>query len=124
MQVDEIEVSLLGFVKLKFTRNEIELTLTSVLQEMQAITRQLDERDRYILREIMRSPDGTCVSDVLPGFQRESSEHMTLRKLRDAQFVRPSASGPWDANTMIQVKPFDRLMWEKVGEQRLFQRED
>ena len=60
------------------------------------------------------------LASLFPEFTRESEGHKTLRRLRAAQFVRPARTGRWDPQEPIEVKPFARLMWDRIGEDAIF----
>src|SRR5437016_6111753 len=115
MHLKEFELHL-GVLKLTFSAEEVDQTLRSIVNEMRSITSTLDHADRDLLRTIMKSNRQMRVNELLPDFARGSAAHETLRKLRDAQFIRPAGSGPWKVDTVIEVKPFGRLMWAKLGE--------
>ena len=54
-------------------------------------------------------------------FERGGEEHGTLRKLRDAQFIRPAEGGSWNGEKHVEIKRFlGSLMWDKIGERTLF----
>lgn len=120
LQLSEVALNL-GFLSVKFKVEELDETLGSLVAEMRAIAGTLGESERKKLREIMAAPTDTLtVAAVFPDFSRETPAHETLRKLRDAQFIRPTERGRWESRKHISVKPFGRLMWEKVGEEKLF----
>jgi len=120
MRLKEFEIKL-GFLTLKFEPREVEVAFEGFLSEMRTIVAILSEDQRTVLRRIMSAmADSLTVQDVFPKFQRGTPEHETLRRLREAQFIRPKGGGPWRAESQIEVKPFGRLMWDKVGEEQLF----
>jgi hypothetical protein len=67
-----------------------------------------------------RGSESLSVGELFPEFARESEGHKTLRRLRAAQFVRPARTGRWDPEEPIEVKPFARLMWDRIGEDAIF----
>jgi hypothetical protein len=120
LQLSEIALNL-GFLSVKFKVEELDQTLTSLVNEMRSITSTLQEPEREVLRRIMNNPsEPLTVSHLFPGFVRESYEHNSLRKLRDAQFIRPQGGGRWEGRKIVEVKQFGKLMWEKIGEKTLF----
>ena len=60
------------------------------------------------------------VADVFPDFQRESAAHVALRRLRTAQFILPAGRDMWDRTQHIAIKPFARLVWDRLGEVAIF----
>jgi hypothetical protein len=113
----------LGFVTVTFEPEELDETLTSLITEMRAITSGLRDGERATLKKIMASESKTLtVQDLFDpvGFKRDSDDHATLRKLRDAQFIRPAGGGSWAAHKHVEIKRFGRLMWDKIGERKLF----
>jgi hypothetical protein len=57
---------------------------------------------------------------LFPEFARECEAHKTLRRLRAAQFIYPKNTGRWEPDEQIAVTPFARLMWDNIGEDRIF----
>jgi hypothetical protein len=111
----------LGVVTAEFEIDRLEGVLGDILREMRTITGALNTADREMLRHLMSRPSGSLkVIDIYPNFTRESDEHTALRRLREAQFIRPLGNGNWQAGKFIEIKSFGRLMWEAVGEQDLF----
>jgi hypothetical protein len=114
----------LGFISVTFKGEEVNETLTALIQEMQSITSGLQEPEQDILRRIMANPSGKLkVNDLFPGFSRGSKDHDTLRKLREAQFIRPVGSGRWRAESTVEIKQFGKMMWDKIGENQLFKKQ-
>jgi hypothetical protein len=124
MNPAELEIDL-GTTTIQCTPDEIAATFTACLREMRLVARLLRADERVALRLIMSRDSGTLtVGEVFRGFTRESEGHKTLRRLRAAQFVRPAQTGRWDPDERIEVKPFARLMWERMGEAELFSEEN
>jgi hypothetical protein len=120
MRVPELELDL-GTVTMRCTTDEVARTLAALLREMRLVIPLLRPDEREVLRQIMAHDNGRLiVRDVFPFFARESEAHKTLRRFRAAQFVRPANTGRWDSDEPIEVKPFARLMWDRVGEAELF----
>jgi hypothetical protein len=122
VKIKEVTLNL-GFVSVTFGEDELDHTLASLVDEMRTITSGLTVPERDVLRRIMGAPPGIKVTDVFSDFQRDTPAHNTLRQLRDAQFVRPAEGGQWTRDKHIAIKPFGRLMWEKIGEAKLFSRQ-
>ena len=119
MNPAELEIDL-GTTTIQCTPDEIAATFTAFLREMRLVARLLRADERMALRLIMSHESGTLtVGEVFRGFTRESEGHKTLRRLRAAQFIRPAKTGRWDPDERIEVKPFARLMWERMGEAEL-----
>jgi hypothetical protein len=120
MRASELELDL-GTVTMNCTTDEVAATLAALLREMRSVIPRLRQDERETLRRIMSHESNTLtVADAFPGFARESEGHKTLRRLRAAQFVRPARTGRWDPGERIEVKPFARLMWDRVGEDVIF----
>lgn len=120
MKSSELELDL-GTVAMRCTADEVAATLAALLEEMRGVIPKLRPDEREVLRHIMGRESGTLtVGDVFPHFIREGEGHKTLRRFRAAQFVRPAVTGRWDPDERIEVKPFARLMWDRVGEAEIF----
>lgn len=120
MSADELQLDL-GTVTMNCSTDEVAETLSALLDEMRTVIPKLREDERDMLRQIMSQDSGALtVGAVFPEFSRESEAHKTLRRLRAAQFVRPSRTGRWDPDVPIEVKPFARLMWDHIGEDTIF----
>jgi hypothetical protein len=103
------------------TVKDLQATFEWLLVEMRAVGRVFRPNERIVLRKIMSHTGATLtVSDLFPDFQRESEAHDTLRRLRATHFVYPAKRGYWEADEPIQVTPFARLMWDHLGEARIF----
>jgi hypothetical protein len=103
------------------TAEEIAGVFAGLLREMRAAAPFLQDDDRIALRQVMEHEPGTLtVSEVFPGSKRGSRAHTSLRRLRTAQFIRPAGRDMWDAESRIDIKPFARLAWERLGESGIF----
>ena len=124
MSVSELELDL-GTAAMSCTTEEVAAVFAALLREMRAVAGRLRPDERVALRLIMSRDSGTLsVGEVFRGFARESEAHKTLRRLRAAQFVRPAKTGRWDPDERIEVKPFARLVWDRVGEGTIFADDD
>lgn len=111
----------LGAVSMTCTTDEMAATLAALLREMRSVIPRLRADERDTLRTIMaHESHSLSVAELFPDFVREGEGHKTLRRFRAAQFVRPARTGRWDPKERIEVKPFARLMWERVGEEVIF----
>jgi hypothetical protein len=120
LRIKEVELDL-KILKLKFEPEVLEATLADLVTEMRKIVSALRVDERDILRKIMAHPSGSLlVTDIFTSFKRGTEKHQTLRRLRDAQFIRPAEGGPWEAHKHIEIKAFGKVMWDKIGEQKLF----
>jgi hypothetical protein len=100
---------------------DLQATFEWLLVEMRAIGRVLHPDERNVLRKIMSHTGAALtVSDLFPNFKRESEAHDTLRRLRATHSVYPAKRGYWEADEPIKVTPFARLMWDHLGEARIF----
>lgn len=103
------------------TADEVGSVFDGILCEMRAAAPFLGDEDRAALRRIMSHDSGTLtVGELFPDFARESAAHLTLRRLRTAQFIRPGGRDMWDHGSPIEVKPFARLLWDRLGESAIF----
>lgn len=103
------------------TAEEIADVFAGLLREMQAAIPFLHDDDREALRQIMAHDPGTLtVGDVFPDFARGSEAHFALRRLRTAQFIRPAGRDMWEHESRIDIKPFARLAWDRLGEEGIF----
>lgn len=115
----ELELDL-GSASLHCTTEELSAALAGLLREMRAAAPFITPEEREALRTIMAFAGAPTVADVFPDFARDSGEHITLRKLRTAQFIRPADRDRWAPEEHIEVKPLARLLWDHLGEARIF----
>jgi hypothetical protein len=103
------------------TAEEIADVFAGLLREMQDAVPFLHDDDRAALRQIMAHDPGTLtVAEVFPDFARGSEAHFALRRLRTAQFIRPGGRDMWERESLIDIKPFARLAWDRLGEAGIF----
>jgi hypothetical protein len=111
----------LGTAALNCTAEEVAETFAGMLREMRAAALFIRPDERESLRHIMENASGTLtVADVFPDFARDSDAHNTLRRLRTAQFVLPAGRDMWSPNERIAIKPFAKLVWDRLGESAIF----
>jgi hypothetical protein len=111
----------LGAATMHCTIDEVAVTFARMLREMQAAAAFIPVQEREVLRQIMSQESGTLkVSDVFPDFARDSAAHVTLRRLRTAQFILPAGRDMWDRDERIAIKPFAQLVWDRLGEEAIF----
>ncbi|MDY3559750.1 hypothetical protein R5W23_000908 [Gemmata sp. JC673] len=115
----ELELDL-GPVTMSCTADELATALTALVREMRAAAPFIRPDERDALRAIMEHAGAPTVGEIFPDFARDSDAHTTLRKLRTAQFIRPQDRDRWAVQEHIEVKPFARLLWERLGEAHLF----
>ena len=102
-----------------FRTNEIDQTLQGMLNELQESTKNIGEDEVLKLKEIMSRPSGTyTVQQLFPIFSHDDNNPAlkTLRKLRDAQFIRPQDGGQWQKEKLIEIKPFGALIWRRLSD--------
>lgn len=107
------------------TAEEVALVFAGILREMRAAAPHVTVEERETLRLIMAHPGGTLtVGDLFPNFEngeeRDVEALTALRRLRTAQFIRPADRDRWEAGERIEIKPFARLVWDKLGEAAIF----
>jgi hypothetical protein len=120
MAQSEIELDL-GGEALTCTAAEIATAFTALLREIRTAVPFITPDERAALRRIMSYESGALtVADVFPDFARESAAHVALRRLRTAQFILPAGRDMWDRDQHIAIKPFARLVWDRLGEAALF----
>ena len=120
MTQSEIELDL-GEETVSCTAEEIATAFAGLLREMRAAAAFVTPEERAALRKIMSYDSGALtVADVFPDFERESAAHVALRRLRTAQFILPAGRDMWDRDQRIAIKPFARLVWDRLGEAAIF----
>lgn len=122
MTQSELELNLdLGAETIRCTEQEIAAALVGVLREMRTAAPFVTADEREILRLIMSHPGGALtVGDLFPNFDRDTAALTALRRLRTAQFIRPADRDRWEAGERVEVKPFARLIWDRLGEAAIF----
>lgn len=121
-----MSVSQVGFeldtLTVPCTAKDLKATFGWLLLEMRAVAQVLRPDERTLVRQLLsHTGKPLTVLDVFPDFQRECEGHKTLRRLRAAQFVYPKRTGRWEPDEPITVTPFARMMWDQLGEQRIFE---
>ena len=120
MTQTEIELDL-GTETIHCTAEEVATALAGLLREMRTAAPFVTHEEREVLRHIMSHPSGTLTGgDVFPEFDRDSDALIALRRLRTAQFIRPADRDRWEAGERIEIKPFARLVWDRLGEAAIF----
>lgn len=120
MTQSDIEFDL-GSVTMSCTAEDIAATFTGMLQEMRAAAVFVRADEREALRRIMSQESGTfTVAEVFPDFARNTDALTSLRRLRTAQFIRPAGRDMWERTERIAIKPFARLVWDRLGEDAFF----
>jgi len=120
MTQSDIEFDL-GTATLSCTAEDVAATFAGMLDEMRAAAVFVPADERSVLRRIMARASGTyTVEDVFPEFARDSGALTTLRRLRTAQFIRPAGRDMWERGERIAIKPFARLVWDRLGEDAIF----
>ena len=111
----------LGTATLSCTVEDVASTFAGMLEEMRAAAAFVPADERDVLRRIMAQASGAyTVEDVFPEFARDSGALTTLRRLRTAQFIRPAGRDMWERGERIAIKPFARLVWDRLGEDAIF----
>jgi hypothetical protein len=121
MTQSDIEFDL-GTATMSCTAEEVAATFAGMLQEMRGSAAFVPAGERVVLRRIMAQDSGTfAVEDVFPDFARDSGGALTtLRRLRTAQFIRPAGRDMWERGERIAIKPFAKLVWDRLGEEAIF----
>jgi hypothetical protein len=120
MAQPEIELDL-GTATVTCTAEEIAAVFAALFREMRAAVPYIQPEERTALRRIMSSESGALtVAEVFPDFVRESPAHVALRRLRTAQFIIPAGRDFWEAEQRIAIRPFARLVWDRLGEAVIF----
>jgi hypothetical protein len=111
----------LGTETIACSDEEVALVFAGLLREMRAALPFVRPEERAALRHIMAHPSGALtVAEVFPEFVRESAAHVALRRLRTAQFIIPAGRDVWERDQHIAIKPFARLVWDRLGEAGVF----
>jgi len=95
--------------ELEITADDAFKLAQNLLEEVDELIKNLDDKDKDLLEQVCRSNKIT-VEDLIPEFKRDSPEHQSLRKLRDCQLIKPKEPGQWDSKKEIIVKPFGRIL--------------
>jgi hypothetical protein len=120
MKTPGVDVAL-DTVTVPCTSKDLRATFGWLLIEMRSFGAVLTSQERELLRKIMaHAGPSLLVSDLFPDFGRGGAGHAMLRHLRAALFIRPENSGRWEADEPIGVTPFARMLWERIGEERIF----
>src|SRR5262245_28752782 len=119
MTQSELDLEL-GTEVMSCTAEEIAAVLAGQLREMRAAVPFISAPERATLRRIMAHDGPLTVGDGFPDFVRGTEEHLTLRRLRTAQFIRPAGRDMWERGEGIEIKPFARLVWDRLGEAAIF----
>ncbi|AMV28502.1 hypothetical protein VT84_29120 [Gemmata sp. SH-PL17] len=122
MNLTQSEIDLdLGSVTMSCSTDEIATVLAGLLREMRSAAPFIRPDERDVLRQIMAHDSGAlAVAEVFPDFARGSEAHTTLRKLRTAQFIRPAGRDCWGPHEHIEIRPFARVVWDRLGEAGVF----
>ena len=122
MNLTQSEIDLdLGAVTMSCTTDEVATVFAGLLREMRSAAPFIRPDERDALRQIMSHESGTLTAgEVFPDFARGSDAHTTLRKLRTAQFIRPAGRDCWDTGEHIEIRPFARIVWDRLGEAGVF----
>jgi hypothetical protein len=120
MKTSQVDVEF-ETVTVPCTAKNLRATFGWLLKEMRSVGKILRPDERDILRRIMNHKgEMLTVSALFLTFEREGEAHKTLRRLRATQFIYPANTGRWEADEPIEVTPFARLMWDHIGEERIF----
>ncbi|MEW6491732.1 MAG: hypothetical protein AB1589_04170 [Cyanobacteriota bacterium] len=121
-RAEKLKINVLG-QEIELTTTEASKTLEELVGAIKSIVKEITPDERKQLEQIMQAESGRyTVKDVFPNFNRaeDNAALKTLRKFRDAQFVRPQGGGQWQREKGIEIKPFGKFIWEKVGSENLF----
>lgn len=111
----------LGTETIRCGTGEVAAALAGLLREMRAAAPFVTPHERQVLRWIMAHDSGSLtVADVFPDFDRNSDALTALRRLRTAQFIRPLDRDRWEGGEHIEIKPFARIVWDRLGEAAIF----
>jgi hypothetical protein len=120
MTQSELDLDL-GTETMNCTAEEVVAVFAGLIREMRAAVPFITADERAALRHIMAHESGALtVAAVFPEFERDSDAHMALRRLRTAQFIRPAGRDVWELDQYIEIKPFARLVWDRLGEAAIF----
>ena len=120
MKTSGVDVAL-DTVTVPCSPKDLRATFGWLLIEMRSFGAVLNPEERGLLRKIMaHEGPPLLVNDLFPNFQRGSAGHAMLRHLRAALFIRPENSGRWERDESIGVTPFARMLWDRIGEERIF----
>ena len=104
-----------------WTAKDLKATFGWLLMEMRTAAKVLRPDERDALRKLMSHVGGAlAVRDLFPAFRRKGAEHKTLRRFRASQFAYPENTGRWELDEPIAVTPFARMVWDHLGEAKIF----
>ena len=95
---------------IQFTASEVRGVARDLLADVDNMISGLGTDEKTLFAAIRSSAHTPKVSQVILGFRRGTKEHDSLRKLRDAQLIRPVGGGPWSADSFIELKSFGRTI--------------
>lgn len=119
---EKLKINVLG-QEIELTTTQASKTLEELIGAIKRIVKEITDNEKEQLEKIMQAESGHyTVKQVFPNFNRadDNPALKTLRKFRDAQFVRPQGGGQWQREKKIEIKPFGKVIWEKVGSEKLF----
>ena len=120
MKASQVDIDV-DSVMIRCTARDLKANFGWLLSEMRALAKQLRAEERDVLRVIMNHTGvALTVRAVFPQFTREGEAHRTLRRLRAGKFIRPTKTGRWEPDEPIEPTPFARMMWDRMGEDRIF----
>jgi hypothetical protein len=120
MKPSGVDVAL-DTVTVPCSAKDLRATFGWLLIEMRSFGAVLSPAERGLLRKIMAHEGAPfLVNELFPKFERGGAEHAMLRHLRAALFIRPEKTGRWEPDEPVAVTPFARMLWERIGEERIF----
>jgi hypothetical protein len=104
---------------IRLTASEVRGAALELVVEADAYIRDLGPDEKEILAKVVNSVRTPKVKDIIPGFLRGTKEHDSLRKLRDAQLIRPAGGGHFEADKHLEIKKFGQTLLKIRREQLL-----
>ncbi len=118
---DTVDVEVAG-IKIRLKREAANEILKEFFREMRVLIDKVPlEQRQKILREVEKADGEVEVGKIYEGFLRKkyneetkkmepSKELAYLRDLREAQFIRPKKGGQFFKESLLELKPFGKLM--------------
>ena len=104
----DIEIQIPNGPVLRFSSSEAAETLSALFRDfIEVYEALLNEYQREVYRRILSYKVPPTVSQIIPGFDRETKEHLgCLRALRGIGLIRPETDESWNKDSRVVVTKF------------------
>lgn len=104
-----VKVKALG-VEAELSPEYARTVLHELLDDITATSNQLTPEEVLLFDAILTADEAKTVAELVPGFARDSQEHVRLRNLRDQKLILPKERGQWKSDKHPAVTPYGRLV--------------